>query len=271
MTEEKIEDQIEKLKQKRTGIQTAFTKRANHLTSRANALEERDLKSEWRNLKVEHTRVTDAGFEYAMALRATEDDEALKKADLIDEKTTECDRKFDQVKQLVLNSLWTRFAEEQISKIVQEATSALDQAEAVDYQKLSKMERELRNKNLEREVYEVNNIITEWTDMIPQAKLTESKDRSRALRKRHAQLWDKWTWQRNAWSDEEVEQEEQTKLKVDENKAEKEKGWTSEPVRPISPSPKQKFSCPEDSRTSEHDAQPNPSNVPTHFSMYPSM
>lgn len=126
-------EKTERLRQKRSAAQTAFTKRANHLTSRAKALEERDLKAEWRELKGDHSRVEDAGFEYAMALRELEDEEATKKADQVDEKTLECDRKFDAVKHLIQNSFWTRFAEEQISTLLNEANSALDQAEATDH------------------------------------------------------------------------------------------------------------------------------------------
>lgn len=65
-------EKTERLRQKRSAAQTAFTKRANHLTSRAKVLEERDLKAEWRELKGDHSRVEDAGFEYAMALRELE-------------------------------------------------------------------------------------------------------------------------------------------------------------------------------------------------------
>lgn len=82
----------------------------------------------------------------------------------------------------------TRFAEEQITTLVKEADSALNKAEATDHLKLSRMERELLNKNLEREVYEVNSLVVGWTGLIPQAKLTESKACSRTLRKHQEKL-----------------------------------------------------------------------------------
>lgn len=85
------EEDLERLKQKRSAAQTAFTRRANYLTSRASALGESEMRSEWRNFKVDHSRVRDAGFEYATALREVDDDEAKKKAENIDGKTAECD------------------------------------------------------------------------------------------------------------------------------------------------------------------------------------
>lgn len=184
------------------------------------------------------------GFDYAMALRELEDDEATKKADQVDEKTFECDHKFDAVKHLVLNSFWARFAEGQISTLVKEANSALDEAEATDHLQLSRKDRELMNRNLEREVCEVNNLITEWTDMIPQAKLTESRDISRTMRKQQERLWDKWAWRRSAWSDDREEQKEQVKLNNAGKKDENEENQARERDASTSSPPNRKLSCP---------------------------
>lgn len=45
------EEAMEKLKQKRSVAQTAFTKRANHLASRVNSLDESELKREEEELQ----------------------------------------------------------------------------------------------------------------------------------------------------------------------------------------------------------------------------
>lgn len=251
-------EKTERLRQKRSAAQTAFTKRANHLTSRAKVLEERDLKAEWRELKGDHSRVEDAGFEYAMALRELEDEEATKKADQVDEKTLECDRKFDAVKHLIQNSFWTRFAEEQISTLLNEANSALDQAEATDHLQLSRKECELINRNLEREVCEVNSLVTEWTEMIPHAVLTESRDRCRIMRKRQERLWDKWAWRRSTWSDDEEEQ------KVTGKNDDDEESQTGKQAVSISTSPNRKLSFPVDNHIPISEVQHNPPIVPTY-------
>lgn len=125
---------------------------------------------------MEHSRVTDAGFEYATALREADSEEAKKKAENIDEKTAECDCKFDEAEQIVLRSFWTRFAEEEIATLAEEAESAMNQAEATDYEQMTRRQRELMNKNLEREVYEFERGLNEWIDLIPRSKVTESKD-----------------------------------------------------------------------------------------------
>lgn len=114
-------EELERLKQKRSAAQTAFTKRANYLASRVSALGESEMRREWRNFKVDHSTVRDAGFEYAMALREVDDDEVKKKAENTDGKTAECDCKFDETEQVILISFWTRFAEEEITTLAKEA------------------------------------------------------------------------------------------------------------------------------------------------------
>ena len=189
------EEKLERLKQKRSAAQTAFTRRANYLNARVNAIGEGELKSEWRNFKVDHSRVRDAGFEYATALREGENDENKKKAEDIDNKTAECDMKFDETGQIILISFWTRFAEEEVTTLAEEAQSAMDQAEATDYRPMSRRDRELIHKNLEREAYNLERGVDEWKDFIPQSKAKESKDMIRKLKKRRERLLDEWAWQ----------------------------------------------------------------------------
>lgn len=188
------EEKLERLMQKRSAAQTAFTKRANHLTSRANALGESEMMGEWRNFKMEHSRVRDAGFEYSTALREAGGENAEEKAERIDEKTAECDRKFDETEQIVLTSFWTRFAEEAITTLAKEAESALDEAEATDHRQMTRRQRELMNRSLEREVSELDKEVNEWMNLIPRSKVTESRDRTRKLKKQREKLWDEWAW-----------------------------------------------------------------------------
>ena len=186
--------ELERLKLKRSAAQTAFTKRANHLISRANALGETELRGEWRNLKVEHTRVTDAGFDYATALREEDGEDDKEKAEQVDGKTAQCNVKLDETEQILRASFWTRFAEEAFISLVEEAELAMDEAEGTDHQKMNKRERELVNRNLERDIYEVTNVVNEWMDYIPRPNLKQSRDRTRKLKRRHERLWDKWAW-----------------------------------------------------------------------------
>lgn len=85
------EENLERLQQKHSVAQTAFTKRANHLTSTANALGQHNMKDEWRNFKMEHFKVRETWFEYAMALSEVESETAEEKAVQIEENTAECD------------------------------------------------------------------------------------------------------------------------------------------------------------------------------------
>ena len=130
----------------------------------------------------------------SLTLREEDDEEARRNTEQVDWKTAQCDRKFDETEQIVKGSFWTRFAEEAITTLAKEAELALDQAEATNHQQMTRRERELVNRDLEREVFELIKGVNVWMDLIPRSKLTESRDRSRKLKKRHEKLWDKWTW-----------------------------------------------------------------------------
>jgi len=203
-------EELERLKQRRSAAQTAFTRRANHLTSRVNALEESDMIGEWRSFKSEHSRVRDSGFEYATALRETDDERAEEMAEHIDAKTAECDRKFDDTEQIILKSFWTRFAEEAITTLATEAASAMDKAEATDYHQMTRRQRDLMNRSLEREIFGLEKEVNDWISLIPRPKATESKECVRKLKKCREKLWDEWMWQGNTqgWVLSGVEEEE---------------------------------------------------------------
>lgn len=191
-------EELERLKQRRSAAQTAFTRKANHLTSRVNALGESEMIGEWRSFKSEHSRLRDAGFEYATALREADDERAEEMAEHIDAKMAECDRKFDDTEQIVLKSFWTRFAEEAITTIATEAESAMDQAEANDSRQMTRRQRDLMNRGLEREIGELEKEVNDWVSLIPRPKATESKECIRKLKKRREKLWDEWAWQGNS-------------------------------------------------------------------------
>lgn len=176
-------EEFEKLKLKRSAAQTAFTRRANYLISRANALGEDEMVGEWKYFKSDHSRVRDAGFEYITALREAGDDHVEEMAVLVDEKTADCDRKFDETEQIVLMSFWTRFAEGSIITLAREAKSAIDEAEKTDYKQKTRKQCDLMNKSLERDIVELEKEINDWMMLIPRPKLTEIKDCFRKLRK----------------------------------------------------------------------------------------
>lgn len=209
-------EELERLKQKRSAAQTAFTKRANYLTSRVNALEESEMKSELRNFKVDYSRVRDAGVEYAMALRKVGDEEVKKKAESIDEKIAECDCKFDETKQIILTSFWTRFAEAEITSLAKDAESAMDQAEVTNYHHMTRRERELIHRNLEREVCSLERGLDKWKELIPQSNATELKDQIRKLKKRREKMWDEWAWQSDSQSDDEMKSEKKEQEEIAE-------------------------------------------------------
>lgn len=104
------------------------------------------------------------------------------------EKTAGCDRKFDETEQIVLMSIWTRFAEGSITTLAREAKSAIDEAEKTDYKQKTRKQHDLMNKSLERDIFELEKDIDDWMMLIPRPELTKIKDCIRKLRKRHEKL-----------------------------------------------------------------------------------
>lgn len=54
----------------------------------------------------------------------------------------------------------------------------MDQAEATDHQHMTRRERELIHRNLEREVYNLERGLDEWKDLIPSPRQQSEKTRS---------------------------------------------------------------------------------------------
>lgn len=199
---------------------------------------------------MEYTRVRDAGFEYATALREDEEDEvAAKKADDVDEKTTQCDLKFDEAEDVLKISYWTRFAEEGFNTLAEEAELAMDQAEASNYQQLSRRERELVSKDLEREIFELSKPVNEWEDCVPRPNLTASRDRTRRLRRRQEKLSDKWIWR--SWSQAEDYYDDEKQADVKDEK----QGETSVQAMLASANPEPNLLCPVETETPVHSIQ----------------
>ncbi|KAM3603141.1 uncharacterized protein V6R79_017157 [Siganus canaliculatus] len=90
---------------------------------------------------------------------------------------------FDETEQIVLRSFWTRFIKEEITMLAADAESSMDKVETANHQQMIRRQCELMNRNLEQEVYELKRGLNEWIDLIPRAKVTESRDHNRKLRK----------------------------------------------------------------------------------------
>lgn len=59
-------------------------------------------------------------------------------------------------------SFCTRFAEEAITTLTNEAESVIDQAEATDYHQMTKRQRDLMNRSLEGEIFELDKEVNDW-------------------------------------------------------------------------------------------------------------
>ena len=181
---------LEKLKSGRSRAQASFTKRGNTLT-KPGLLESTEILREWKIFKADFSKVTDAGHEYAEALRESTDEEVKTSADQIDAKTAECENKFLKVKKAAQGTFWTGYAEEVFFKQAKTAESAITQAEEEEGNPLKSIrDRRLRNRGLEREVNELGEMLVEWKELLPGSKEIDLRTCHKALKKRVLALSD---------------------------------------------------------------------------------
>lgn len=182
---------LEKLKSVRSRAQASFTKRAHTLT-KPGFLEPTEVLKEWKLFRVDFSKVIDAGYEYAEALRESTDKEVIESATQIDVKTAECEKRFLEVKKATQGIFWTSYAEEAFFRQAETAESAITQAEEeeVNFRKSIK-DRRLRNRGLEREVIELEEMLVEWKELVPGPKTLDLRTRHKTLKKRVLVLSDK--------------------------------------------------------------------------------
>lgn len=182
---------LDKLKSVRSRAQASFTKRGHTLT-KAGLLEPGELLSEWRSFKEDFSRVTDAGHEYAEALRESADETVRASAEQIDQKTSECADRFLEAKRATQEAFWNGFAEAAFFTQAKTTDTALTQAEEEELNpQRSFKDRRLRNMGLDREVAELGGMLEEWKDLIPASKAVALRARYGTLRKRALALSDK--------------------------------------------------------------------------------
>lgn len=121
---------LEKLKSVRSRAQASFTKRAHTLT-KPGLLEPTEVLSEWKIFRTDFSKVMDAGYEYAEALRESTDKEVIESANQVDGKTAECENRFLEVKNATQETFWTSYAEEVFFKQVKTAESAITEIEVL--------------------------------------------------------------------------------------------------------------------------------------------
>ncbi|RXN38928.1 gag-pol fusion poly [Labeo rohita] len=182
---------LDKLKSVRSRAQASFTKRAHTLTTPV-LLEPTEILREWKIFRTDFSKVTDAGYEYAQALRESADEEVVGSANQIDGKTAECENKFLEVKKATQEIFWTSCAKEAFFKQAKIADLVITQAEEeeVNPQKSIK-DRRLRNRGLEREVTELGEMLSEWKELVPGPKALDLRTRHNSLKKRVLALSDK--------------------------------------------------------------------------------
>ncbi|CAL8388968.1 unnamed protein product [Boreogadus saida] len=184
---------LENLKTVRSRAQASFTKRAHTLT-KPGLLETTEILREWKIFRTDFSKVTDAGHEYAVALRESTDDKVIASAGQIDVKTEECENKFLEVKKAAQEAFWTGYAEEAFFKQAKTANSAITQAEEqaqnLFYQEVNPLKSRLRNRGLEREVTELGEMLEEWEELVPGTKAIDLRTRHKALKKRVLALSD---------------------------------------------------------------------------------
>ena len=182
---------MEALRETRSVAQATFTKRAKRLASKVDLLGERALIDELRTLEVEYGRVSDAGDDYIEALSAvieTEEEVGKGKAEdevaRIEEKTAECLCKYRETLKLTQQTIWTKFAADDIGECVTSAETKMSQAEGCNLKELQRADFELTRQSLREKTHKLEQAGSIWDAHIPYANAKEQKEKVRALWRR---------------------------------------------------------------------------------------
>lgn len=182
---------LETLKSVRSRAQASFTKWAHTLT-KPGLLESTEILREWKIFRTDFSRTIDAGHEYVEALRESTDKEVIESANQIDVKTAECENRFLEVKNATQETFWASYAEEVFFKQAKTAESTITQAEEEEVNPRNSIkDHRLRNRGLEREVSELEEMLEEWKELVPGPKALDLRTRYKTLKKRVLALSDK--------------------------------------------------------------------------------
>lgn len=194
MAEDATGKGIKQLKSERTSAKTAFTKQANYVSRVTGYLMKAELQAEYRELCSLSRKVNYANDEYELGLRAEAGEEEGEKklhpsqeSDL--EKTTEdCKNRLEEVRKSVLSSLWSRYAEGELTFAIEEAESACEQAHRTSVSLLNKDGYEHQLETAKQVVADTMAAFKRWEEWIPAEEKTELDGRLKGLRKLKSNL-----------------------------------------------------------------------------------
>ncbi|XP_036007830.1 uncharacterized protein LOC118567254 [Fundulus heteroclitus] len=189
MAEEATGKTIKQLKTERTSAKAAFTKQANYLLRVTGDLMKSELQTEYRKLCTLSREVNSANDQYELGLLA-EVDEGEKEVKLqpneesdLSKTTEDCRNRLEEVRTSVQSSLWSRYAEGELTFAIEEAESACEQARGIPVSLINKDAYEHKVETGKQLVAEAVAALKEWEGWIPNEEKTELDGRLKGLRK----------------------------------------------------------------------------------------
>ncbi|KAL2088697.1 hypothetical protein ACEWY4_015596 [Coilia grayii] len=157
------------LKGKRSTAQALFSKRANKLSLTVKLLEKGLLIDETRALGVDFERVHDTGLEYIDALGEVE--KAEEETAHAKEKTAKCLATYTEVLQLARDTLWFKYANDDIQLYADGAERKCAELESTDMKMLLEEEYQVLKESLSERIHMLEQKVLEWEGLVDGSKI----------------------------------------------------------------------------------------------------
>ncbi|XP_063074450.1 uncharacterized protein LOC134464998 [Engraulis encrasicolus] len=183
--------EIAVLKEKFSTAQTVFCKKANRLSVAVDIPEKEVFIKDIGELCIEFSRLHDAGWDYIEALGESEDENG--EAAQAREKITKCLASCVESLQLARETLWSKYASDEIQLYADSAEKECVETERVKVQGLPVTKFEAMRVSVLKKIHMLEEKVLEWEHLIP-GKSTSSKRLLYKLGNRLRDWEKKWKW-----------------------------------------------------------------------------
>ncbi|XP_031434591.1 uncharacterized protein LOC116223147 [Clupea harengus] len=196
MAAEALGNTLDQLKKYRMVAKTSLTKQANYLSRKAGYLTELELRQEFAKLSADSRKVIEANDDYRTGLEAElaakEDGKdgvlSLEQDADLSKYGSECEQKFNDVKQIVQTNLWSRYGSEMLEAAFEEAEKACRHTYGLPVESSYCEGFEIQHNVVGKLIKETSDAFAAWESWIPAAEERDFRKRSRELRVAYNEL-----------------------------------------------------------------------------------
>lgn len=196
MAAEALGKTLDQLKKYRMVAKTSLTKQANYLSRKAGYLTELELRQEFAKLSADSRKVIEANDDYRTGLEAElaakedgkDDVLSLEQDADLSKYGSECEQKFNDVKQIVQTNLWSRYGSEMLEAAFEEAEKACRHTYGLPVESSNCEGFEIQHNVVGKLIKETSDAFAAWESWIPAAEERDFRKRSRELRVAYNEL-----------------------------------------------------------------------------------